>query len=213
MKKCCAPVKVNDEKFKKAVLIALFFNFSMFLFEVVTSYIAHSSSLKADSLDFLGDSANYIISLYVLSKALKTRSIASLIKGLTMCLFSLWVFADIFINLSHDTFPKSEIMGWTGVLALIVNLGVVFILYKFRDGDSNMQSVWICSRNDAIGNLAVILGAITVGYFNSNLPDIIVAFLMATLAGTSGFKIIKIAIQELRTKLAIQAAENKNCCD
>lgn len=212
MDKCCAPVKVESGNFKKAVQIALFLNFSMFIFEVVTSYLANSSSLKADSLDFLGDSANYVISLYVLTKVASTRSKASLIKGITMALFSLWVFSDISINLSRGVLPQSEIMGWTGVLAFVVNLSVAFMLYKHRDGDSNMKSVWICSRNDAVGNLAVIVAAVSVAFFNSNIPDIVVAFFMAILSGTSGYKIIRLAWSELKSPSSVPTPKIDSCC-
>lgn len=198
MEKCCGPVEIENNRFQKAVQIALILNFSMFLIEVVTSFIAHSSSLKADALDFLGDSANYIISLYVLKKASETRSKASLIKGLTMSLFAIWVLVDIGLNLSKGSFPKAELMGWTGVLAFIINLSVAFMLYRFRDGDSNRQSVWMCSRNDALGNLAVILAALSVNFFHSMWPDLLVALFMAFLSGISGFKIIRLALHELK---------------
>lgn len=198
MEKCCGPVNVQSERFKKAVLIALFLNFSMFIFEMVTSYLANSSSLKADALDFLGDSANYVISLYVLNKIASMRSKASLIKGITMTAFAAWILIDIFMNLTKGIYPQSDIMGWTGGLALVVNLIVAMMLYKFREGDSNMQSVWICSRNDAIGNVAVIIAAVLVGVLNSNIPDLVVAFLMVILSGTSGIKVIKVALNELR---------------
>jgi Co/Zn/Cd efflux system component len=212
MEKCCAPVRIESNNFKKAVLIALILNFSMFIFEVISSYLASSSSLKADSLDFLGDSANYVISLYVLSKTAQIRSKASLIKGLTMVLFSAWVFSDIFINLTNNNFPKSEIMGWTGLLAFAVNISVAFLLYKHRDGDSNMKSVWICSRNDAIGNLAVIIAAFSVAYFQNNKPDILVAFLMAGLSGYSGVNIIKLASSELKNTNQAAPSKKDSCC-
>lgn len=209
MDKCCGPVKVQSERFKKVVLIALILNLSMFFIEVISSFLANSSSLKADALDFLGDSANYIISLYVINKASKTISTASLIKGLTMALFAIWILVDVFINLSMGTFPKAEIMGFTGAAAFAVNLSVALMLYKFRDGDSNMQSVWVCSRNDALGNIAVMLAAISVNYFSSQWPDMIVALFMASLSGVSGYKIIKLALNELKHGIK---AKPQNCC-
>lgn len=213
MDKCCGPIVVENKRFKKAVQIALFLNFSMFVVEVVTSLIAHSSSLKADALDFLGDSANYIISLYVLNKALEIRSKASLIKGITMSLFAVWVFIDIGLNLSQGSFPRAELMGWIGTLAFVVNLSVAVMLYKFRDGDSNMQSVWMCSRNDAFGNIAVILAALSVRFFSSVWPDLLVAIFMASLSGMSGFKIIKLSLNELRNGPSLNKPVVKNCCD
>ena len=213
MEKCCGPVNVQSERFKKAVLIALFLNFSMFLFEIITSFLANSSSLKADALDFLGDSANYVISLYVLTKTSSMRSKASLIKGITMTAFAAWILIDIFLNLSKGVYPQSDLMGWTGVLALVVNLSVAFMLYQFRDGDSNMQSVWICSRNDAVGNVAVIIAALLVGVLNSNIPDLAVAFFMVLLSGSSGIKIIRIAVSELKSsENGKNEAQVTSCC-
>ena len=213
MEKCCGPVNVQSERFKKAVLIALFLNFSMFLFEIITSFLANSSSLKADALDFLGDSANYVISLYVLTKTSSMRSKASLIKGITMTAFAAWILIDIFLNLSKGVYPQSDLMGWTGVLALVVNLSVAFMLYQFRDGDSNMQSVWICSRNDAVGNVAVIIAALLVGVLNSNIPDLAVAFFMVLLSGSSGIKIIRIAVSELKSsENGKKEAQATSCC-
>lgn len=211
MSNCCGPVKAENEHFKRAVKIALLLNFSMFIVEVVTSLLAHSSALKADALDFLGDSANYVISLYVLNKAVSLRSKATLIKGLTMSVFAVWVFIDIFLNLKKGIFPQFEIMGLTGTAAFIVNLSVAFMLYKFREGDSNMQSVWLCSRNDAIGNIAVILAALSVKFLNTNLPDLIVALFMATLASLSGYKIIRLSLRELKHGTT-DKVESKSCC-
>lgn len=211
MNNCCGPLNIEDNRFQKVIRIALLLNFSMFIIEIITSLIAHSSSLKADSLDFLGDSANYIISLYVIKKSFETKSKASLIKGVTMSLFSLWVLFDVGMNLTSGAFPKAEIMGWTGGLALLVNTSVALMLYRFRSGDSNMQSVWLCSRNDAIGNVAVILAALSVNYLNSVWPDLIVALLMALLSGVAGFKIIKLAMHELKHG-AKAKTETKTCC-
>lgn len=213
MSNCCAPLEIEDSKFQKVVRIALILNFSMFILEVVTSIIAHSSSLKADSLDFLGDSANYLISLYVIKKSFSAKSKASLVKGITMSLFSFWVLYDIGMNLSKGSFPKAEIMGWTGALAFLVNMSVALMLYRFKDGDSNKQSVWLCSRNDAIGNVAVILAALSVNFLNSALPDLIVALIMALLSGSAGYKIIKLALYELKHGAKVEVeTKNSSCC-
>lgn len=194
---CCSPTKIDSDRFRKAIQIALILNLLMFFVEIIISLLAHSSALKADAIDFLGDSANYIISLYVLNRATKIRSTASLIKGITMSLFALWVLIDVAIKISKGVMPDATAIGWTGLLAFVVNLSVALMLYKFREGDSNMQSVWLCSRNDAIGNLAVIISAIFVYYFGSSWPDLLVAILMGLLSAYSGMRIILLAKSEL----------------
>src|SRR4051794_5622961 len=131
----------------------------MFLAEIVAGVAAGSSALQADALDFLGDAANYAISLGVAGLALSWRSRAALVKGATLGLLGLWVLASTAWHAYAGTLPRAEVMGAVGVLALITNGGVALMLYRFRGGDANMRSVWICSRNDAIGNLAVLLAA------------------------------------------------------
>lgn len=194
---CCSPTKIDSDRFRKAIQIALILNLLMFFVEIIISLLARSSALKADAIDFLGDSANYIISLYVLNRATKIRSTASLIKGITMSLFALWVLIDVAIKISKGVMPDATAIGWTGLLAFVVNLSVALMLYKFREGDSNMQSVWLCSRNDAIGNLAVIISAIFVYYLGSSWPDLLVAILMGLLSAYSGMRIILLAKSEL----------------
>jgi len=199
---CCGnglDININqvNRKFKQALWIALILNFSMFIFENVQSLMSHSLSLRADAIDFLGDSANYFITLFVLNSAIKTRAKVSMLKAFSMFAFGIWILIEACFRFQSDSIPNSFTMSWVGGLALLVNALVAIILYKFKDGDSNMQSVWLCSRNDAIGNIAVVLASAGVFYFQSKWPDLIVAFLMAVLSTTASLKVMKVVKSEL----------------
>lgn len=193
-----APIKPNS-KFRMALWIALWINLSMFLVELVGGAYAHSSALWADSLDFFGDAVNYGISLAVLGASLYWRATVALIKGLTMAAFGLVVMAKVIYAYLLDIPPEAITMGIIGAIALLANVITAVILYAFRDGDSNMKSVWLCSRNDAIGNVAVIFAAIGVFGTGSLWPDMIVAVIMASLGLTAGYQVVKQALQERRT--------------
>lgn len=190
--------EARDSAFRKALWIALVLNAAMFGVEIVAGLIANSVALQADALDFLGDAANYGISLAVLALTMRWRSISALIKGLTMGAFGLWVIGRTAWALLHGTVPSAEVMGAVAVLALAVNLGVAVMLFRFRGGDANMRSVWLCSRNDAIVNAAVILAAGAVAATGSNLPDVAVAAVVAGLALSAAAQVIRQAIGELR---------------
>jgi Co/Zn/Cd efflux system component len=185
--------------------VALAINLAMFGVEVVSGLRAQSVSLLADSLDFLGDAANYGVSLFVLGMALQWRARASLLKGATMAAFGLWV---LFVTARHaivGTVPDAPVMGVVGVVALLANGTVAALLYRYRKGDSNMASVWICSRNDAIGNVAVMIAA--AGVFGTGIgwPDFLVGAVMAALALYGAWQIIRHAMSELRGTLATSA--------
>lgn len=190
-----APQKPNS-KFRTALWIALFINLAMFFVELIGGAYAHSSALWADSLDFFGDAVNYAISLAVLGASLYWRATVALFKGAVMALFGLVVIGKTAYAYTQGIPPEAITMGAIGVLALVANVVSAAVLYAFRDGDSNMQSVWLCSRNDAIGNVAVIFAAIGVFGTGSMLPDLIVAVIMATLGLTGGYQVTKKAIQE-----------------
>ena len=190
-----APQKPNS-KFRTALWIALFINLAMFFVELIGGAYTHSSALWADSLDFFGDAVNYGISLAVLGASLYWRATIALLKGITMALFGVVVMAKTAYGYVQGIPPEAITMGAIGILALIANVIAAFILYAFRDGDSNMQSVWLCSRNDAIGNVAVILAAVGVFGTGSLLPDVIVALIMATLGLTGGYQVITRALKE-----------------
>ena len=164
--------RLDTPAWRLALWIALAVNAGMFLAEIVAGVAAGSSALQADALDFLGDAANYAISLGVAGMALSWRSRAALVKGATLGLLGLWVLASTAWHAYAGTLPRAEVMGVVGVLALLTNGGVALMLYRFRGGDANMRSVWICSRNDAIGNLAVLLAAAGVFGTGTGWPDL-----------------------------------------
>lgn len=195
----CSPepaVPKSNSKFRTALWIALIINLAMFIVELIGGSYAHSSALWADSLDFFGDSVNYGVSLAVLGASLYWRATFALLKGLSMMLFGLVVIGKTIYAYIQGIPPEAITMGMIGILALIANMIAAGVLYAFRDGDSNMQSVWLCSRNDAIGNVAVIFAAVGVFGTGSLLPDLIVASVMATLGLTAGYQVIQRARKE-----------------
>lgn len=199
MKDCCEPQR---NEFGKILWVALGLNFIMFVAEVSASYMSHSVSLQADALDFLGDSANYAISLFVLNMSLKMRTRAALVKAYSMAAFGVWVLANAGYNFFSDSTPVAETMGVLGFIALLVNFSVSALLFKFRSGDSNAQSVWLCSRNDAIGNVAVILAAAGVHYTGTQWPDLAVAILLASMGLHAAVAVIRKVKQE-RTQITV----------
>ena len=199
---CCnhQPSNAPDSKYRRILWIALIINALMFVIEFIFSQKANSVSLLADSIDFLGDAANYGISLYVLAMSVQVRAKASLLKAASMGLFGIGVLVHAVWNAITGVLPDAQTMSLIGVLALIANLSVAFLLYAYRNGDSNMRSVWLCTRNDALGNIAVVFAAIGVFGTGTGWPDLIVAAIMATLALTAAVQVIKQARQELKSK-------------
>lgn len=197
---CGSKSALNDPRWRRALWIALGVNAAMFAVEFVAGSAADSRSLQADALDFLGDSANYAISLTVASMALVWRARSALLKGLTLLAFGTWVLATAILAVVNGAAPQAETMGIVGAMALAANVGVALLLYRFRTGDANMRSVWICSRNDAIGNVAVMIAALGVFQTGSAWPDLLVAGIMAALAISGGWQIVRQARDELRSE-------------
>ncbi len=196
---CCRPTKdiQTTRTWRRALWIALLVNAVMFAVELAAGTLSGSRSLQADALDFFGDAANYAISLGVAGLALAWRARAALVKGVTIFGFGLYVMGTALWAAIMGANPDPEVMGWVGALALAANLGVALMLYRFRDGDSNMRSVWICSRNDALGNVAVLAAALGVFGTGRAWPDLTVAALMAALAICGGIQIIRQSRAEL----------------
>jgi Co/Zn/Cd efflux system component len=194
-----APQALNSPRWRRALWIALFINAGFFVAEIVAGAAAGSVALQADALDFFGDAANYAISLGVAGMVLTWRARAALGKGGTLIAFALWVLASTAWHAFYGTLPRAEVMGVVGVAALIANGGVALMLYRFRTGDANMRSVWICSRNDAIGNLAVLLAAMGVFGTGTGLPDVTVAAIMGGLGLWGGWQIVTQACGEIRS--------------
>lgn len=187
-----------DPGFRKVLWVALIANAAMFVLEIGASLASGSVSLLADSLDFGGDAANYALSLFVLGMALRTRAKAALLKGLCMGLYGVGVLAFTAYAAFQGEVPAHTTMGVVAALALAVNVGVAALQYRYRNGDSNMRSVWLCSRNDAIGNLAVLGAAVLVGVSQTAWPDLAVAALMAFLGLSASVSVIRQARAEMR---------------
>lgn len=200
---CCggceaSPSGTQDKAWRRALWIALIINGTMFAVEIAAGLSAHSASLRADALDFLADTANYAISLGVAGLALKWRAWAALIKGLSLVLLACWVSAStIWMTITH-ALPVAETMGIVGIAALIANMTCALLLWRHREGDANRRSVWICSRNDAIGNLAVVAAAVGVFGTGTGWPDLAVAAVLSGLGLWGGSQIIRHARQEMR---------------
>lgn len=186
-----------DPRYRRILWMALIVNAAMFAVEVGAGVQSGSASLLADAIDFLGDAANYALSLWVLAMALTWRARAALIKGASMLAFGVFVVGRVAWGAWQGTAPEPFTMGTIGLLALAANLGVAVLLYTYRDGDANMRSVWLCSRNDAIGNVAVFMAALGVFGTGSAWPDLAVASLMAALALHGGWTVMRQARSEL----------------
>ncbi len=193
---------LNSPKWRRALWIAFAVNAGFCVTEIVAGTAAASAALQADALDFFGDAANYAISLGVAGMALTWRARAATAKGGTMVAFALWVLASTAWHALYGTVPRAEVMGVVGIAALIANGGVALMLYRFRTGDANRRSVWICSRNDAVGNAAVMLAAIGVFGAGTGWPDVLVAAVMGGLGLWGGWQIVRQAWSELRAERA-----------
>lgn len=203
----CRPPASRHDGFRRTLWVALAINAGMFLIEGVSGLLGASVSLQADALDFLGDAANYGIALAVLGLALVHRARAALLKGTSMGLFGLWVIGAAVYNGMTQAAPNPAVMGLVGFLALAANLSVAVLFYRHRNGDSNRRSVWLCTRNDAIGNLAVMLAATGVFASGTAWPDLAVAAVMAGLALSSCYRVIRQAVGEIRGVPRLSAAE------
>jgi Co/Zn/Cd efflux system component len=199
---CSAEKPPVDPKYRRVLWIALLVNAAMFVLELGSGWRAGSVSLLADAVDFFGDAANYGLSLFVLAMAPVWRSRTALFKGLTMGGYGLFVLGFAAWNLAHGVVPEHTTMGVIGTLALLANLLVAVMLFAFRNGDANMRSVWLCTRNDVVGNLAVLIAALGVFGTGTGWPDIIVAAIMGMLGLTAARSVIVQAREELNAPRA-----------
>lgn len=200
----CASDQANssnlaDPGFRRILWFALGANLTMFAVEMMASALSGSVSLQADALDFLGDSVNYGLSLFVITQSIQARSRAALLKGASMAVFGFWVIGNAVYKASVGAVPDALVMGSVGMLALAVNAGVAVMLFRYRSGDSNMRSIWLCSRNDALGNMAVMLAASGVFVTATVWPDILVAAAIAGLNICSACQVFRQATGELRS--------------
>ena len=195
---------VSDD-YKRRLWIVIAINAIMFFVEMGAGRLAQSQALQADALDFLGDALTYGISLAVIGASIQARTNAALFKGVSLVFVGLWVFGSTLYRVFYADVPTAEIMGVIGFLALLANLASVFILMKYKDGDANVRSVWLCSRNDAIGNVAVMFAALGVWGTATVWPDLAVAGIMAGLFLSSAYQILTQALAERK------AEEDRQC--
>jgi Co/Zn/Cd efflux system component len=203
---CCeqtADPHRGDADYRRVLWAVLAINVVMFTIEVAAGLVAGSASLQADALDFLGDAGNYAISLFVVDMALRYRATAALAKGATMAVFGLWVLSVTAWHAWTGTLPHAFTMGAVGMLALLANALSFALLWAYRRGDANMRSAWICTRNDVLGNLAVVFAALGVFGTGTGWPDVIVAAIMAGLALQGAVVVIKQSLRELNQPLLV----------
>lgn len=184
--------------YKRRLWIVIALNAIMFVVEMSAGHIAKSQALQADALDFLGDALTYGISLAVIGSSIRVRTTAALAKGISLLLMGIWVFGSTAYQVFAVGVPTAQIMGIVGFAALLTNLASVALLVRYKDGDANVRSVWLCSRNDAIGNVAVMFAALGVWGTSTGWPDLIVAGIMAGLFLSSAYLILKQALEERR---------------
>ena len=211
MSACCshcpepsAEDRARDAAYRRVLWIVLAINAGMFLVEIVAGLAAGSASLQADALDFFADAANYGISLFVVGMALRYRAMAALAKGLSMGAFGLWVIGTVIWHAIMGTVPEAITMGAVGFAALLANAASFGLLWAYRTGDANMRSVWLCSRNDVIANLAVLLAALGVFGTGTGWPDVVVAAVMASLALQGAWVVVRQSSAELRRARSAQ---------
>lgn len=184
--------------YKRRLWLVIAINATMFAVELGAGALAGSLALQADALDFLADALTYGISLAVIGMAVRTRALAALAKGLSLAVMALWVLGSTAYQVLLLGIPRADIMGAIGLLALAANLASVLILVRYKGGDANVRSVWLCSRNDAIGNIAVMMAAAAVWATGTKWPDLLVAALMAALFLSSSVQILRQSLHEMR---------------
>lgn len=207
---CCNDCHAPDPHrgnvaYRRILWVVLAINAAMFLVEIGAGLAAGSASLQADALDFFGDAANYAVSLFVVGMVLRSRAKAALAKGATMGLFGLWIIGTVVWHAIHGTLPSAFTMGAIGFAALAANAVSFGLLWAYRDGDANMRSAWICTRNDVLGNLAVLIAAAGVFGTGTGWPDVIVAAIMAGLALQGAWLVIRQSLKELNHGQGIPA--------
>jgi Co/Zn/Cd efflux system component len=194
--------------YRRALWAVIGLNAAMFIVETAAGALAGSQALRADALDFLADAVTYGLSLWVIGRPLALRARVALLKGVSLLLMGLWVFGSTLWLAFGPGLPRAEVMGLIGLLALAANLASVLILMRYRDGDANVRSVWLCSRNDAIGNVAVMAAAALVAVTVSPWPDLVVAAAMSGLFLSSAVQILRRAMLELRYPEAAHGHDN-----
>jgi len=205
-----APFDGMSETYKRRLWMVIAINAAMFAVEMTAGQLARSQALQADALDFFADAVTYGISLAVIGASLKTRSMAAAAKGVSLLLMGLWVFGSTIWRVFQGGVPEAPVMGVIGFLALAANLASVLLLMSYKDGDANVRSVWLCSRNDAIGNVIVMIAALGVWGTATAWPDLIVAGIMAGLFLNSAVQILSQSLREWRAGEPVTLSAS--CC-
>jgi len=205
---CCGHNTTFDglsADYKRRLWLVIAVNASMFLVEMAAGALAGSQALQADALDFLADSTTYGISLAVIGASIQIRARAAIAKAVSLTFMSVWVLGSTAYHVLVLGLPRADVMGVIGILALAANTASVLILMRYKDGDANVRSVWLCSRNDAIGNIAVMIAAVAVWGTSTKWPDLLVAAIMAGLFLTSSVQILRQSVQEVRSRRVVPA--------
>ena len=190
MDECCEVREIPREQ-RRVLYIVLWINAAMFLAESIAGLTANSTALLADSVDMLGDAIVYGFSLYVIQRGIVWQARAALLKGIIMAAFGVGVLIQVAVKIAQGLTPTVEVMGAIGVLALAANLFCLILLWRRRGDDVNMRSAWICSRNDVVGNVGVLVAALAVGLTSSPWPDILIGLAVAGMFGRSAMQIIR----------------------
>ena len=193
MDECCEVRPVHARQ-RRVLRLVLWINLVMFAAEVLAGLLAHSTALLADAMDMLGDAIVYGFSLYVIARAPIWQTRAALLKGLIMAGFAMGIAVEVLVKLARGLTPDAEIMAGVALAALGANAAVLALLWRHRADDINMRSAWLCSRNDVIANLGVLLAALAVGRSGSAWPDILIGLTIATLFATSAAGVIREAL-------------------
>jgi Co/Zn/Cd efflux system component len=181
---------MNDD-YKRRLMLVTAINVGMFFIEFSAGHLAGSQALQADALDFFADGVTYALSFWAIGRPQRVRTGAAVLKGLSLLAMGIWIAASTLYQFFIHGVPEAQVMGLIGFLALGANLLSVYLLFAYKDGDANIRSVWLCSRNDAIGNVAVMIAAVLVAWLNNGAPDLIVAGVMAALFLTSSYQILR----------------------
>jgi Co/Zn/Cd efflux system component len=192
-----------DPNFSRILWLALLANFAMFAIEGTAGNFANSSSLQADAIDFLADGMTYGLTLYVAARSLLWRASAGLAKGVLMAILGFGVLVITGYRALNPVIPEATTMGVVAIIALVVNVWVALMLYRYRHGDSNIRSVWLCTRNDAINNIAVFVAAVLVATTATQWPDLAVGFGIAALEISAAWQVNTQALGELRSRNAV----------
>lgn len=188
---------MNDD-YKRRLMLVTAINIAMFLVEMSAGALSGSQALKADALDFFADGITYALSFWAIGRPVGVRTGAAVLKGASLLAMGIWIAITTLYQFFLHGIPVPEVMGAVGLLALAANVGSVWLLWAYKDGDANIRSVWLCSRNDAIGNVAVMVAAGLVALLNNGVPDLIVAGVMAALFLSSSYQILMQSWREWR---------------